>query len=149
MDKIGYQKFGLPVFYKFNIPLGNKLEFSIGTSIETQFVSNSDFRFIESLNQGGTLEKLANELLESNDFKQTVYASKDYNKGVLEGGNTTSNINLAANLGIGLSAKLSPTLSLFIEPEISASLLNSKFGPNKDKFTNLNLKIGINKSFNL
>lgn len=70
------------------------------------------------------MSKLASELLENNDFKQTVYASKEYAKGILEGGNTSGNTSLAMNFGLGLKTQLSHGIELYFEPEISTSLLN-------------------------
>lgn len=149
LDKIGINKIGIPFFYKFHFKTGNKIDLYASASINPLFITKSSYEFIENEEGTGNLSKLASELLENNDFKQTVYASKEYAKGILEGGNTSGNTSLAMNFGLGLKTQLSHGIELYFEPEISTSLLNGDIGPNNDRITSFNFKIGINKSFNL
>jgi hypothetical protein len=149
LDKIGINKIGIPFFYKYHFKTGKKINLYASASINPLLLTKSSYEFIENESGTGNLIKLASELLENNDFKQTVYASKDYSKGILDGGNTSGNTSLAMNFGLGFKAQLSHGIALYFEPEISTALLNSDVGPNNDRITSINFKIGINKSFNL
>ncbi len=149
MDEISFTKIGIPLVYSYKIIQNKVIGFYISGGFEVQMIINSRFKFIENEQNGNNLSKLASELLASNDFRQTVYAEKKYNVGILEGGMTSSNTGLTGKIGFGFERILSPTLSFFVEPEASLSLINKNFGPNNDEFISLNFKTGIIKKINL
>lgn len=149
LDKISAGKIGIPFFYKYHFKQGKKTGLFASAGICPLITTNSSYEFIETETGSGNLIKLANELLESNDFRQTLYAAKTYEKGLLEGGNTSGNLSLSLNFGLGIETQISPSVSFFFEPEISTLVINSSFGPNNDRITSLNFKIGFNNSFNL
>ena len=149
LDNIGINKIRIPLFYRFQIASGKKIDIYASASITPQLNTSSRYEFIESEDGIGSLSKLAKELIENNDFKQTLYAEKEYDIGILEGGSASGNSSLALNFGVGLKTRLSHSISFFIEPGIGKSIINSSFGPNNDKLTSVYLKMGINKSFNL
>lgn len=149
LDEISYKIIGVPLFYKYNYFKSKKTNLYITSTIQPDLMVYSDYKFIQNDNISGNLVKLAEELIETNDFKNTLYAAKQYKSGTFEGGKSNENFSIAMSIGLGLQTEIQNTYSFFIEPVFNYTILKNDFGPNHDKLSFLSLKLGINKTIDL
>lgn len=149
LDEISYKIIGIPLFYKYNYFKSKKTNLYVTSTIQPDLMVYSDYKFIQNDNISGNLVKLAEELIETNDFKNTLYAAKQYKSGTFEGGKSNENFSIAMSIGLGLQTEIQNTYSFFIEPVFNYTILKNDFGPNHDKLSFLSLKLGINKTIDL
>lgn len=148
LDEIAYKFIGIPLFYKYNYYSTKKTDLYITSTVQPDLMVYSDYKFIQN-DVSGSLIKLAEELIETNDFKNTLYAAKRYKNGTFEGGKSNENFSLSMSVGLGLQTEIQNSYSFFIEPAFNYTLLKNDFGPNHDKLSFLSLKLGINKTIDL
>jgi hypothetical protein len=149
LDEISYNFIGIPIFYKYNYYNIKRTNLYITSSVQPNLVVLSDYKFIQNDDVSGSLIKLAEELLETNDFKNTLYAAKEYKNGTFEGGKSNENFSLSMSVGLGLQTEIQNSYSFFIEPSINYTIFKNDFGPNHDKLSFMSLKLGINKTIDL
>lgn len=149
LDEISYKFIGIPIFYKYNYYNNKRINLYITSSLQPDLMVYSNYKFIQNDEVSGSLIKLAEELLETNDFKNTLYAAKEYKNGTFEGGTSNENFSLSMSVGLGLQTEIQNSYSFFLEPSFNYTILKNDFGPNHDKLSFLSLKLGINKTIDL
>lgn len=149
LEEISFGLLSIPLTYNYKLNVGKNILVYPSAGISAQFVTNSEYAFIEKTDGTSEIGKLAKDLIDNSDFAQTAYGAKEYRQGVLEGGNTSGNFNLDLIVALGISTVMNDELSIFLETGYRATILNNSFGPNNDRLSSFNLNIGINKSISL
>lgn len=150
LANIYYSLLSLPVNFKYHFYQKDNWDIYTLAGISANMIASSKFKFIETIEESGNiynLEKFAKDLQEDLGFQQTLYAKKQYENGVTNGGDVKSNIFLAGNFGIGIKKDLKNGFSMYFEPQFKYNF--NKFGPNNDNIQDFSFKFGLSKTISL
>ncbi len=81
-----------------------------------------------------------------NDVTTSRISQIDFNHGVLAGDGLKSNNYLSLNMGAGAERYISPSWSIFVQPDFHFHFSGNRIGPTEDRINTLNLSFGARKS---
>ncbi len=81
-----------------------------------------------------------------NDITTSRISQIDFNNGLLAGDGLKTNRYLSINMGVGAERYISPSWSIFVQPDIHLHFSGNRIGPTEDKINTLNLSFGARKS---
>ena len=81
-----------------------------------------------------------------NDITTSRISQIDFNNGVLAGGGLKSNRYLSLKMGAGAERYISPSWSIFVQPDFHFHFSGNRIGPTEDRINTLNLSFGARKS---
>ena len=70
----------------------------------------------------------------------------DYNNGLIAGDGFKSNRYISINMGVGAERFISPTWSIFVQPDFHFHFSGTRIGPTEDRINTLSLSFGARKS---
>lgn len=148
LKSIAFQSVRVPVGIKYDF-LGRKEKRKVSPYVNANVGINSvltseyhideevlpsDFRQIDS----GTKRSSNNSKL----------SNKEFNPGILQGGELVSNLYLDANIEAGIESRITKNIRLTTGISYSRFLASKGLGPNGDRHDNVTLNIGLNYALN-
>ena len=76
-------------------------------------------------------------------YKNIALAQKQYDPGLMTGGQVSQNTLIRLELGLGFEYKIHSRLFGFIEPQFQFNMRRNNYGPNLDQIHTLSFKSGI------
>lgn len=89
------------------------------------------------------LISLINDLKTNPNYKNIALAQKQYDPGLMTGGQVSQNTLIRLELGLGFEYKIHSRLFGFIEPQFQFNMRRNNYGPNLDQIHTLSFKSGI------
>ncbi|MEM1123203.1 MAG: hypothetical protein AAGJ18_22370, partial [Bacteroidota bacterium] len=81
-----------------------------------------------------------------NDVTTSRLSQISYNKGIFAGDGFKSNNFLTINMGAGVERYISPSWSIFLQPDFHFHFSGSRIGPTEDRINTFNITFGARKS---
>lgn len=138
LKQITYDVMSIPMNIKYHFKNGDGwgLYFLTGTSING--IANSDY-LVEANGSKISIYDVQTNYRESNTAK------KQYNPGILEGGNILDNLYFTLDLSFGVERSLNANTSFYLAPTLRQHLGLAGVGPNNDKVNSLGINLGIKR----
>ncbi|MEL6986952.1 MAG: outer membrane beta-barrel protein [Bacteroidota bacterium] len=136
LKDIEIQTINIPVAARYKLMHSKnwKLFGFVGASANMAIFANYYKQNTNYNNQNGTL---AFASLRAADIE-----NKDFENGILEGGNFFENIYFTANTGLNIERRISNRLSIFAQPSFNYNIFNTGLGPNHDQIHTLGFAVG-------
>jgi hypothetical protein len=138
LRQITYDVITIPISSKYHFANGNvwSLYALAGTSVNG--IANSDYLVEENGRKISIYEVQTN-------YRESNTARKNYNPGILEGGDILDNVYFTFDFGIGMEYKTSESTLFYLAPTLRQHIGLAGVGPNNDKVHSLGLNMGIKK----
>ncbi len=81
-----------------------------------------------------------------NDITTSRISQIDFNNGLLAGDGLKANRYLSISMGAGAERYISPSWSIFVQPDFHFHFSGNRIGPTEDRINTLNLSFGARKS---
>lgn len=148
LKSIAFQSARIPVGIKYDF-LGRKEKRKVSPYVNAN----------AGINGVLTLEYQIDEEVLPSDFRQidsgtkrssnnSKLSNKEFNPGILQGGELVSNLYLDANLEAGIETRITKNIRLTTGISYSRFLASKGLGPNGDRHDNVTLNIGLNYALN-
>lgn len=146
LDRIEFDMVQIPLQMRLNYLNTENWSFFTQIGITPQIVANSNYEtIVEAIvppNRPGILPSNNISEIFSQSTNQPRLLEKDFIEGVLQGGELADNLNVTADIGVGLSRRINQNLSLYSSLNLKTPVLNRSLGPNRDMIGSLNFTIG-------
>ena len=141
LENIKFKTFNVPVGVKYNLTESNNYQLYVSASVDLNIIADSEY-IIQDKPTGMSLPTRPPSAQNSVN-ENAKLSQKEFNKGILSGGNLKDNLYATASIGFGLSRKLSAQTGIFIEPRYSHFISSKGIGPNEDKVHGLSIDLGV------
>jgi hypothetical protein len=130
----------LPIQVKYYWKDAGRFSFYSSLALSFRVAMATDYEIHRS-EQG--LTDLIRDLRTNPVYQNTLYSQKEYEPGLIEGGNARQQILTGVELACGIHYKIDDRFALFAEPAFRYDLSTQGFGPNQDKIHQLSLRAGV------
>jgi hypothetical protein len=145
LENIKFKTFNVPVGVKYNLSESNNYQLYASAGIDLNIIADSEYIIQdEPFNSQPGLPPSAQYSVNEN----AKLSQKEFNKGILSGGNLKDNLFATASVGLGLNWTLSTQTGIFIEPRYSHFISSKGIGPNEDKVHGLSIELGVRYQLN-
>ena len=128
----------IPLNFKYKIFRKNGWRVYANSGISAGIIASATYNIDEYDISAGNRRPGSN----GTSFTSTILRQKDFEKGVFSGGSIEKNIFGTLNTGIGITKKLSESISFYAQPTYHHNLSVGGLGPNNDIHNRLSLEIG-------
>ena len=131
------------LFNVVSLPIQFKWHFNVGSGSSFYALAGSSFNMIINSNFSIHNAPIATPINGLADLKENkpLLEEKDFEPGLLEGGDIFDNTFVTADLGIGFQQRVAKRFSFFIQPTLSTQFSRG-IGPNQDKLHRASLFLG-------
>lgn len=148
LKSIAFQSARIPVGIKYDF-LGRKEKRKVSPYVNATVgingVLTSEYRIEEEVLPSDFRQIDSGTKRSSNNSK---LSNKEFNPGILQGGELVSNLYLDANLEAGIETRITKSIRLTTGISYSRFLASKGLGPNGDRHDNVTLNIGLNYALN-
>lgn len=144
------QMASISLFLRQYFPLGQDMRLFAHLGSGINMVMKSDY-LIHNITNKGNGRRIIEEYNFEEDVEQEMVTAtshvklreKNFEGGILEGGNFNRNSYMDIELGAGFEYDLNDDCSVYIASVMNLSPFTDGLGPNRDKFNSLNFQFGI------
>jgi hypothetical protein len=130
-----------------NIPVNFRYNYGVWGRGKWHFYTQAGMALNVILRAEYDLAEISNG---SRSFSNAVTTSRlkqiKYNKGFFAGDSFKENRYLSINMGTGVERYISPSWSIFVQPEFHFHFSDNRIGPTRDKINTLSISFGARKS---
>jgi len=135
----------LPIGLRYHFNNDKRFSFYVSSGLVMSTALYTDYEIHRTENG---LSSLINDLRSNPSYQLTKLSKKDYEPGLLEGGDMANSLMVGLELGIGIEYQLNEQWSLFMEPGFQYDITSGGFGPNHDILHHANIKAGVKGMLN-
>jgi hypothetical protein len=147
LENIKFKTFNVPVGVKYNLVESNKFQFYASAGVDLNIIADSEY-IIQDKPAGNRSEPGLPPSPGNFVNENAKLSQKEFNKGILSGGNLKDNLFATASVGLGLNWNISNQSGLFMEPRYSHFISSKGIGPNEDKVHGLSIELGVRYQLN-
>lgn len=145
LENIKFKTFNLPVGVKYNLVESNNYKLYASAGVDLNIIADSEY-IIQDIPSGSNPRPSPSAQYTVNE--NAKLSQKEFNKGILQGGNLKDNLYATASVGLGFNWNLSDQTGIFIEPRYSHFISSKGIGPNEDKVHSLSIELGVRYQLN-
>jgi hypothetical protein len=136
---IRYDIANVPLYLKYYYMQNQDISLYLLGGLKANVIVNADYEVNKTLtnNERNEINSLADGAV------ATRLKAKDFNLGIIEGGDLVDNFYLNAEIGFGIEKKFGDSFSLNMQPKYSRLIFNDGLGPNNDKLHTASLTLGL------
>ena len=127
----------IPILVKYHFAPKSKIGFYAGSGVNVNLLMHS-----KELVKDQNLDSARPSAFIAVPASNLSFVEEHSSKGLIEGGKFSENAYISMNFVIGLQARITPGLSMFIQPSYQHHIFSNSFGPNEDKIHVLSLQLG-------
>ena len=151
IDNIRYDFVKIPLSARWNYKITQKFGFFADIGLSANFLMNSEYSIdeweeVEGTPPGTIPQPISTEveLIDpDSDFYDSAHGSKNYQKGLRQGGLRNENIFGNLDSGVGFKFKTTKGIETFARASMSQPLGELSLGPNSDSFSTWGLQLGL------